>query len=219
MMKFFLCILFALTMLGQAAPRLHSDFYGKYLGGWNAKGKRAADYEISGSSYRTWKPQVTPMLAGGIYISVRIDYLRGLLSSDDHASLELTVDKNGNVVAARSSLALQGKRVTSDLIRGTGKLGTSVAGMQGATKIGVDLVADLSEKMLREKITEPGRVTFPAVVQHNYNLLCLSIANEKTKAVALDENGKPIEQVGPKNPNPPKDKTDDPKQVAPLNVK
>lgn len=159
------------------------------------------------------------MLAGGIYISVRIDYLRGLLSSDDHASLELTVDKDGNIIAARSSLALQGKRVTSDLIRGTGKLGTSVAGMEGAAKIGVDLVADLSEKMLREKITEPGRVTFPAVVQHNYNLLCLSIANEKTKAVALDENGKPIEQVGPRNPNPPQEKADEPKQVAPLNVK
>lgn len=219
MMKNVLGFLAAMTLLVQAAPRLHNDFYGKSLGGWDAKGARAADYEISGSFYRTWKPQVTPLLTGGIFISVRIDYLRGFLSSDDHASLELTVDKDGNVIAARSSLAIQGKRVTSDLIRGTGKLGTKVAGVEGAAKIGVDLVSDLSEKMLREKITEPGRVTFPAVVQHNYNLLCLSIANEKTKAVALDENGKPIEQAGPKNPNLPKGKVDEPKRVVPLNVK
>lgn len=215
----FLAILILWAPVTTAAPRLHEDVFGKSLGGWTAKKKRAADYELSGSSYRTWKPEVTPLVTGGIYISVRIDYRRGLFSSDDHANLELTVDQNGNVVSARSSLALQGKRVTSDLIRSTGTLGTKAVGIEGAAKIGVDLVSDLSQKIMRENITEPGRVTFPAVVQHNYNLLCLSIGNDDLKAVALDENGRPIELAGPKNPHPPSVKPEEPRKAAPLNGK
>ncbi len=219
MMRAMLFFFWAFSVFAQAAPRVHGEIYGKLLDGWDAKRGRAADYEISGSEYRTWKPEVTPLVTGGIYISIRIDYLRGLLASEDHASLEITVDKEGNVVAARSSLALQGKRMTSDLIRATGKLGAKVVGLEQAAKIGADMVADLSAKVLREEITEPGRVTFPAVIHHNYNLLCLSIGNENLKAVALDEKGRPIEQAGPRDPNASDKNPAKRRKVAPLQMK
>ena len=213
----------ALQLAGLAAPTLHEDVFGKSLGGWDAKSKRAADYEISGSKYRTWKPAVSPQLDGGLFISVRIDHRRGLLASDDHASLEINVDSKGNIISARSTIALQGKKVSSDLIRSTGKLGSSVAGLEKAAKIGTDLVADLTAKILRENIKEPGRVSFPAVVKHNYNLLVLAISNGTLQAIEIDANGNPVpkkESVSETESTREKTSTEKEKRkVAPLDIK
>ncbi|MBK1832949.1 hypothetical protein [Roseibacillus ishigakijimensis] len=162
------------TLLAVAGPILNMDKLGEQLGGWEAKGNRAADYERSGSNYRTWKPEVTPMPDGGLFISMRIDHLRGLFAADDHASLQVTLDKKGNIVSAQSSMAFQGKKITSDAIRQGADASTEVMGVQQVAKVGTDLLADLSSKLLRENVAEPGRVTFPAVIHHNYNLLCLA---------------------------------------------
>ncbi len=158
-----------------AAPSVRVDEMGKSMGGWKDKGGKAAKFEVSGSTYRCWKPEVSPTPTGGIFVSIRIDHLRGIFASDDHASLDVTFDKDGNIVSARSSIALQGKKVTSDLIEGTGKLGASLVGLELAAKVGTEMVSSLSAKILRENIKEPGRVSYPAVMQHQYNLLCLAV--------------------------------------------
>lgn len=144
---------------------------GAELGGWRKRGKQAAEYELSGVEYRTYKPEVTLTPQGGIFVSVRIDHIRGIFSSDDHAMLEVTLDKEGKVESAQSSIAIQGRSVTSDLIRATGAATGKIAGVDRAVKIGSDLVADVTAKLLREKIVEPGRVSYPSVLRHNYNLL------------------------------------------------
>lgn len=198
MLRKFLIPALLLTMpLLQAAPQLKVEDLGKSMGGWKDKRGKAARFEVSGSTYRCWKPEVSPTPKGGIFISLRLDHLRGIFASDDHASLEITFDKDGNVVSASSSIALQGKKVTSDLIEGTGKLGTKVAGMDVATKVGAEMVANLSAKILRENIKEPGRVSFPAVLQHQYNLLCLAVAMpevEKTDESDKGEEPKPAKE-------------------------
>lgn len=173
-MKHLLCTFLLTATTALAGPILNIDRLGEQLGGWEVKGHRAAEYERSGSKYRTWKPEVTPMLDGGLFISMRIDHLRGLFASDDHASLQVTLDKNGNIVAAQSSMAFQGRKITSDAIRLGASAGTKAAGVEQIAKVGTDLLADLSSKLLRENVAEPGRVTFPAVIHHNYNLLCLA---------------------------------------------
>lgn len=141
---------------------------GESLGGWK---KDIVDYELSGSQYRTHKPEITPSPDGGIFLSIRIDHRRGWLASDDHAVLELSFAPDGTVSSAQSTLAIQGRTIASDLIRTSAEAGASLTGMQGAVRIGSTLVADLSSKMLREKIVEAGRVSFPAAVRHNYNLV------------------------------------------------
>ena len=165
-----------------AAPQVDLEKLGESLGGWTEKAGKAAKYEVSGSRYRSWKPEVSPTPVGGLFVSVRIDHLRGMLSSDDHASLEVTFDAEGQVVSARSSIALQGRRVTSDLVAGTGRLGAELVGMDRAGKVGAEMISNLSAKILREKIREPGRVSFPAVLQHQYNLLCLAVVVESEEA-------------------------------------
>jgi hypothetical protein len=175
-------LFFLLTVLvSHAAPVIQVEQLGKAMGGWTDKGGKAARFEVSGSLYRSWKPEVSPTPTGGIFVSVRLDHLRGLLASDDHASLEVTFDAEGNVVSARSSIALQGRRVTSDLIEGTGRLGARLVGMDLAAKVGTEMVSNLSSKIFKEKIREPGRVSFPAVLQHQYNLLCLALETEQAE--------------------------------------
>lgn len=162
------CMLVALV---QAEVVMDFDLLGKSLGGWNAKGGRAADYALSGSEYRTYRPEITPTPEGGIFVSVRIDYLRGFLASNDCATLEMIFSSTGQLASTQSSIAIQGKKITSDVIRSGAALGEGAGTVGAAVKMGGDMVASLTEKLSRENLVEAGRVTFPAVVRHNYNKL------------------------------------------------
>lgn len=186
-----------------AQVRVDEETFGNSLGGWTKRGKQAAEYPLSGSTYRTYKPEITPNPDGGIFISVRIDHVRGLFSSDDHAVLEVTVNKQGMIAAAQSNVAIQGRSISSDIIRSTGGAG-KVVGAEHAVQVGTDLVADLSAKLLREKIVEAGRVSFPAVLRHNYNLLFQAIRVDEPVPAKPEETTPP--PAGDKQPA-----ADDPK--------
>ncbi len=174
-----------------AGVEVDVDAFGESLGGWKHEKKRAAEYELAGSGYRTYRPEVTKSPDGGIFVSLRIDHKRGFLASDDHASLELNFGADGALLSAQSSIAIQGRTISSDLIRGTASAGTEITpgGVDRAVKIGSDLVADLSSKLLRERIVEPGRVSYPAVIRHNYNLLYDAVLYKK------DPRGIPIADI------------------------
>lgn len=202
---------------------------GESLGGWKKRGDKTAEYSLSGADYRTYKPETTPTPDDGIFISLRIDHVRGWLSSDDHAVLEITVDKEGKIVSAQSSIAIQGRSVTSDLIRGGSLAGSEAVGVDRAVQIGTELIADVSEKLLREKIVEAGRVSFPAALRHNYNLLYQALKTDPIPPAAIvvpnpldqpsTDNIPEPEVKEPKAPETkiPKEKT--PKTDAPKNGK
>jgi hypothetical protein len=185
--------LLLVPLVATAAPRLDVDFFGDGLGGWNAKKATAAEYKITGVDYRTWKPHVTPTADGGLFVSLRIDHLRGLLASDDHASLELSFDKEGEILSARSTIALQGRKITSDLVRGSAELGIQTTAADRMVKMGTDLVADLTAKLLREKVNEAGRVGFPAALQHNYHLVCLAVSEDVDRRAVVVRPASPGE--------------------------
>lgn len=170
-----LILLSALPAMG--GVEIDVEALGESLGGWKARKGKASEYELSDARYRTYQPEVSPSPDGGIFVSIRIDHIRGFMASDDYASLELSFAADGTLVTAQSSLALQGRTISSELIKGGASASTSVAApyVDKAVKIGTDLVADLSSKLLREKIVEPGRVSFPAAVRHNYNLIYKSV--------------------------------------------
>jgi hypothetical protein len=193
----FLAVLFCMTAHVCADVSVDEKKLGDSLGGWKVRAGKAAEYALSGANYRTYRPEVTPTPDGGIFISIRIDHVRGWLSSDDHAMLEITVDKEGRVVSAQSSIAIQGRSVTSDVIRGGTDAGQQLAGVDRAVQIGTDLIADVSEKMLREKIVEAGRVSFPSALRHNYNLLYQALKTEvEEEAVIVETSGE--EEEAPK---------------------
>lgn len=203
-MKFVYWII-AITMaaiLGASAQvRIDPEVFGKSLGGWNNRSKTAAEYALSGSTYRTFKPEATPTPSGGLFVSIRIDHVRGWLSSDDHATLEITIDPKGGIESAQSNIAIQGRSISSDVIVGTGAAAQQVVDMDRAVQVGTDLVANLTAKLLREKIVESGRVSFPAAVRHNYNLLFQSIRYEPPPSATVVESApEPPKEVSPAPP-------------------
>ncbi|GAA5484511.1 hypothetical protein [Haloferula sargassicola] len=209
-MKAILLTLFAIASIARAEVDIDIGSFGESLGGW---AENTVSYSLSGANYRTYKPEISPTPDGGIFVSVRIDHRRGWLANDDHAVLEITFHKDGTVANARSTLAVQGRTISSDLIRSTATAGAEVSGVGGAVKIGTDLVADLSSKLLREKIVEAGRVAFPSAVQHNYNLLY--------QAVRIREEKPPVEggagDTG--SPEPVTKKPEPEKDAKPVEIK
>ena len=170
-----LAALFATVLSSFAEVTMDDEAFGKSLGGWKKRGNTAAEYSLSGSDYRTYKPEVSPTPDGGIFVSVRIDHLRGWLASNDHAVLEITVSPKGALASAQSTIAIQGQSIKSDVIVGGNEAGKAILTPEGAVQIGTDLVANLTAKLLRENIVEAGRVSLPAVLRHNYNRLFQSI--------------------------------------------
>lgn len=169
-----LALLFGTGMHALAEVSIDEESFGKSLGGWKKKGT-AAEYPLSGADYRTYKPETSPTPDGGIFISVRIDHVRGWLATNDHANLEMTVNSKGAIASAQSTLAIQGQSIKSDIILGGNEAGKAILSPEGAVQIGTDLVANLTAKLLRENIVEAGRVSFPAVLRHNYNRLFQAI--------------------------------------------
>ena len=106
-----------------AVVSIDEGAFGTSLGGWKKRDKAVAEYPLSGSDYRTYKPEVSPTPDGGIFMSVRIDHIRGWLASDDHAILEITVNSTGGIASAQSSIAIQGRSIKSDVILGGNEIG------------------------------------------------------------------------------------------------
>jgi hypothetical protein len=185
----------ATAVFAAAGVRIDEEAFGNSLGGWKKGPPKTVEYPLSGANYRTYKPEVSPTPDGGIFISIRIDHVRGWLSSDDHAIIEITVNSKGAIVSAQSNIAIQGRSISSDVIRGVNEAGHQAVVMDRAVQIGTDLVADLSAKLLREKIVEAGRVSFPAAVRHNYNLLF--------QAIRVEETPPPVPVLPPAPPAPP----------------
>ena len=186
-MKF---LLFFLLTLANATGQIMIDVeaFGKELGGWNAKKQKAADYSMSDSDYRTFKPVITDTPGGGKFISLRVDNRRGFLSSDDHALLQITLDEKGILISLESSIHVQGKSIKSDVVLTTGKEAAAILGDNPTLNAGLKLAKDLSAKLAGEKKVEAGRVVYPAVIVHNYNKLmkCIQVV-EVPKAEIIDD--------------------------------
>lgn len=215
-----LAALFSSALLAVAGVTVDEEAFGKSLGGWTKRDKGAAEYPLSGAVYRTYKPEISPTPDGGVFISVRIDHVRGWLASDDHAVLELTVNSKGAIASAQSSIAIQGRSIKSDVILGGNEAGKAILSPEGAVQVGTELVANLSAKLLRENIVEAGRVAFPAVLRHNYNRLFQAIRMESAPAqpvtLAPETPPAPEPPAAPAAPEKPKDPASGP---VPLDIK
>ncbi len=87
--------------------------------------------------------------------------------------------------------------------------------MDRAVAIGTDLVANLTAKLLREKIVEAGRVSFPAAVRHNYNQLFQAIRVEQTPVATIVPSEAPVEtSAQPEKPAEPPVTPEKPEESA-----
>ena len=52
------CLICLAAATAAAQVTIDADEFGAKLGGWTKRGKMAAEYALSGASYRTWRPRV-----------------------------------------------------------------------------------------------------------------------------------------------------------------
>ncbi|MDZ4402207.1 hypothetical protein [Prosthecobacter sp.] len=183
------------AVAAHAGVEVDMDEFGKSLGGWKKEDGKAAEYKFSESDYRTYKPEITKSPDGGIFISMRVDHVRGMFSADDHASLEMNFAPDGALLSAQAYISIQDRRISSDMFRSAGKSAANAAGQvvnglaEKAAKLGSEVFASLAGKLLRENVTEPGRVAFPAALRHNYNMLypCVQVVKDPLKALPVEE--------------------------------
>jgi hypothetical protein len=183
-----------LTAAAHAGVELDIEKFGESLGGWKKEGKKAAEYKFSETDYRTYKPEVTTAPDGGVFISVRVDHLRGMFSADDHASIEMSFGPDGTLLSSQAAISIQERRISSDLFRSGGQSAAKAAGdlvggtAEKAAKLGSNVFASLAAKVLRENVTEPGRIAYPAALRHNYNLLyqCVKVTKDPPKALPVE---------------------------------
>lgn len=188
-------LLFLLTAAAHAGVEVDLEKFGTSIGGWKKEGGKAAEYKFSESDYRTYKPEITQAPDGGIFISMRVDHVRGMFSADDHASLEMNFGPDGEMLSAQAYISIQNRRISSDMFRSAGKSAASAAGQvvngiaEKAAKLGSDVFASLASKVLRENVTEPGRVSFPAALRHNFNMLypCVHVVKDPPKALPVED--------------------------------
>ncbi|MBE2284275.1 MAG: hypothetical protein IAE77_12535 [Prosthecobacter sp.] len=193
-MKRPIALLILLTAAAHAGVEVDIDQFGESLGGWTKEGKKAAEYKFSETDYRTYKPEVTTAPDGGVFISVRVDHLRGLFSADDHASIEMSFGPDGTLLSSQAAISIQERRISSDLFRSGGQSAAKAAGdlvggtAEKAAKLGSNVFASLASKVLRENVTEPGRIAYPAALRHNYNLLyqCVKVTKDPPKALPVE---------------------------------
>ncbi|MCB1275460.1 hypothetical protein [Prosthecobacter sp.] len=177
-----------------AGVEVDIDKFGESLGGWTKEGKKAAEYKFSEADYRTYKPEVTQAPDGGVFISVRVDHVRGMFSADDHASLEMSFGPDGTLLSSQAAVSIQGRRISSDMFRSGGNSAAKLAGdlaggtAEKAAKLSGNVFASLASKVLRENVTEPGRIAYPAALRHNYNLLyqCVTVTKDPPKALPVE---------------------------------
>ena len=217
MKSFYVLIGLFATCIAQAfaAVSIDEEAFGKSLGGWEKKAN-FAEYPLSGADYRTYKPETSPTPDGGLFISIRIDHVRGWLANNDHAMLEINVNAKGMIASAQSTIAIQGRNIASDVIVGGNEAAKAAFGTEKAIQIGADLISDLSAKLLRENIVEAGRVSFPAVLRHNYNRLFQAIRLDGATAIAPPPGGDPDPaKSDPAKPDPAKPEPAKPEPAKP----
>lgn len=199
-------ILFGLlTAAAHAGVEVDLEKFGESLGGWRKEGKKAAEYKFSEVDFRTYKPEITTAPDGGVFISVRVDHLRGMFSADDHASIEMSFAPDGTLLSSQAAISIQEQRISSDLFRSGGQSAAKAAGdlaggaAEKAAKLGSNVFASLASKVLREKVTEPGRIAYPAALRHNYNLLyqCVKVTKDPPKALPIEGEAAPKKPAEP----------------------
>ena len=189
-----LILLLLTASVARAGVEVDIEKFGESLGGWNKEKNKAAEYKFSEVDYRTYKPEVTAAPDGGVFISVRVDHLRGMFSSDDHASLEMSFAPDGTLLSSQAAISIQARRISSEMFRSGGSSAAAAAGQlvggtaEKAAKLSSNVFASLAGKLLRENVTEPGRIAYPAALRHNYNLLfqCVKFVKDPPKALVVE---------------------------------
>ena len=158
-------IIMAVTPQPIASPTLNMAKLGKDLGGWSHKNNTAAEYKSADSNYRTYKPTVSKTANGGLYVSTKINHIRGG-GADDYCILVLSFDSKRRITNAESSVIMGNHKFDMGIILDLTDNERVKAAAEVYYKLS-DQIAKWGEK--------GGRKNFPAVIRHNINTIAAAV--------------------------------------------
>ena len=139
--------------------------------GWNGQ-RGSAEYVSAGSNYRTYPPTVSPRGDGGIFVSTKLDHIRGNLP-DDHCIVEINFGPDGKIIDAKSSVTISGIIGIGDKTFDTGFI-AAVAAQNPVAALAL-VIAQKLVSIIGAAADSGGRQNFPAIIQHNMNQLGASV--------------------------------------------
>ena len=185
-------LILALSISAASAIELNTEALGNKLGGWHAK-RKTASYAIADTNYQTYKPNVTPTVDGGIFVSTKITQTRGGRYGVCH--LEMIFDKAGSVIAAQAKIKIGSRTYDTKIVEldRNARDEAEAAGRKisnPTAKIATDLFSRLDEEILKwqKERTDAakerkdligrlsgnagdGNANLSAAVRHNFNLI------------------------------------------------
>ena len=196
----------ALTIGSAPAIDLNTEALGTKLGGWDPK-RKIATYDISDTTYQTYKPTVTPTVDGGIFVTTKIRQYRGGRYGVCH--LEMTFDSSGTIISAQAKLKIGSRTFDTKIVEldRNARAEAEAAGREIASptaQIATDLFARLDEEILKwqnERSEEAkerkdligrlagnagdGNANISGAVRHNFNLIASNIGNATYSKTAI----------------------------------
>lgn len=182
----------AFSLSSANAIDLNTEGLGEKLGGWDSK-RKTASYAIADTTYKTYKPTVTPTVDGGIYVTTKIGQVRGSRSGVCH--LEMTFDQSGNVIAAQAKVKIGSRTYDTKIVEldRNARDEAEAAGRKIASptaQIATDLFSRLDEEILKwqnERTAAAkerkdligrlagnagdGNANLSGAIRHNFNLI------------------------------------------------
>lgn len=152
-----------------AAPTLDTEALAKNLNkgrGWDKKDKTAVEYKSADHKYRTYTPTTSKTSADGLFVSTKINHIRGF-GGDDYCILELTFDSKGKLISERGEIVFGNKKFD------TGILTTAAEGNK-EVEVGAKVFNKLADQVAAWG-ESGGRKNFPAVVKHNANWIAAAV--------------------------------------------
>lgn len=155
-------------------PALDQLRMGEELGGWDDKDGKAAQYADAGSNYRTYKPSVSSTPGGGLFVSTKINHIRGW-DQDDYCVLTVTLDSEGEIVNVSSTMKFAEVPQFDPVLVEKAVVASGQVKYAAAAKVAAEVANNLLT-FITNRNEHGGRLNFPAVVQRNINIIWKCVA-------------------------------------------
>ena len=170
------CFVAVSPAVSPSHPSLDKRKLGQQMGGWNDKNGEAAKFRSAGSKYRLYKPDATRGADRGLFVSTKLDHVRGM-GGDDHAQLQLWFDSTGVLKKSRAKISMGDHSFDTGIITQAANASVVAGGDPRVAAI-ANLSASVLNKLNRQVSRwneHGGRANFPSVIEHSMNRIANNV--------------------------------------------
>lgn len=145
---------------------------------WNDKEGRAARYNVDNSNYRLWKPTISELAGGGLFVTMKMDHIRGS-AKDDYATVTMTFNKLRQVTDLTFKITIANDQtytktlddianVSKTVVKSSTKNPKALAAAEASAAV-IKLAGSIYGNAVGPWADRGGRQNFPNVIRHQAN--------------------------------------------------